>query len=270
MKELLPETLQWMAGYFDAEGCILWQRTPKITINNTNYNTLKLFANYFGGTVKIKSRKDTEFYSKLSNKLYKINKDQYYWILCGKNAIIFLEHIKMYLIIKREQADFVLHCYTDNILLSNTTKSQYLTTLKQNIDVEILSTSNISDSYLAGLIDGDGSICCVKRSNRSTTQVRVNITSKHYNFIKYLISLLNGYYSTYNYKGFTSYKITWVGRSCISILVSVALFGKEKHLQALQGLLAINDTHNMKYVNTVKELNYTKEKLDAIHVEYNN
>lgn len=94
--------LNYMAGFFDGEGCIIITKKIKgsyyvveVTIGNTNKKPLLLFKKYFDGTLLTAKRREH----------YKII---YTWRIQAKKAEKFLRAITPYLIIKQKKAIIAL------------------------------------------------------------------------------------------------------------------------------------------------------------------
>jgi intein/homing endonuclease len=102
--------LEYIAGFFDGEGCIVIQkiidtdtrkkRCPslRVIITNTNLLILKQIEKYFyslgiEGKITIKRRNPSD-----------IRKPCYQWVLWCNRAFNFLKIIHPYLIVKKEQA----------------------------------------------------------------------------------------------------------------------------------------------------------------------
>lgn len=97
------ELLAWMAGFVDGEGTITIcsvakNKTfvPKLAVSNTNYDSIKIFEDNFGGKVRLR---------KWENKKWK---PCYEWSLTSRAACKAIEQLQPYLKIKNRQAEIVL------------------------------------------------------------------------------------------------------------------------------------------------------------------
>lgn len=97
---------QYIAGYFDGEGCVSITRDNRnrsnsfniyISLGSTVIEPLLLLKEIYSGSIK-------EYKNKGGVK----RKTIWYWVITSKLAEIFLEDIKDYLIIKRPQAELAL------------------------------------------------------------------------------------------------------------------------------------------------------------------
>lgn len=97
-------TLQWLAGFFDGEGCIGLHKGgsrstanyhPRATITNTDLPTLKAIQVQYGGTIHEATKKGST---------------KPCWILAWSNqkALAFLRLISPHLIVKKSQAEVLL------------------------------------------------------------------------------------------------------------------------------------------------------------------
>lgn len=92
----------YVAGFFDGEGCILVStdgkkfvgrpnnHRPRVTIGQKHKAPLILLEYHWGGMIL-----------KKKNRGY----GGYEWVLCGQKAIDFIDDIKEFLILKKEQAE---------------------------------------------------------------------------------------------------------------------------------------------------------------------
>ena len=110
---------QYLAGFFDAEGCIYIHKGSyvlRVFISQTNIHILNLIQNYFGGKIR-----------KVKNKLRADGcnrKQAWVWELTSRNTIYFMECIKPYLLEKKEQAELAIK-YQKHDLIIHTTKIPY-------------------------------------------------------------------------------------------------------------------------------------------------
>lgn len=106
-KTLVAEELAWLAGFFDAEGCvsiIKFKRKNgvgyrlKVSVSNTNRSVLEYIISKFASGGKIADHKDLRGNRKENHEFY----------IYGNSAKDFLKFILPYLIVKKEQAVYAL------------------------------------------------------------------------------------------------------------------------------------------------------------------
>ena len=93
--------LNYYAGFFDGEGCIMIKKkhsgrpfhTLDITISLTNLNVLEDFKRAFGGTIHGAYKSKTYY------------KDKWMWMIGGDKALTFLKAIYPYLRLKSREAE---------------------------------------------------------------------------------------------------------------------------------------------------------------------
>jgi len=96
----------YLAGIVDGEGTVTLTRrhknetpAPKVSVANTNLELLRWIKVRIGGVI-------------VSKKKYKSHhSDSYIWYACQDRAICFLNEIKKFLIVKKEQADLITGKY---------------------------------------------------------------------------------------------------------------------------------------------------------------
>ena len=102
------EELAWAAGYIDGEGCInIGQNNPtshvvRLTIDSTDKRPLLKLQSLFGGRVNAPYD-----YSGRYKDNYQ-RKPQWVWSLCGTELQPVLRGVRLYLIVKGEQADIAI------------------------------------------------------------------------------------------------------------------------------------------------------------------
>jgi len=129
--------MNYMAGFFDGEGCIMFSKPPAkyphytsavVTICQKHFSDSEIllwrFQETFGGNVRT---------SNVTNggKPYK----SLHWTLCGKEAVEFLYDILPYLVLKREQAEAVICAIQENYSAEDS--YFFLQALKKKPAVEI-------------------------------------------------------------------------------------------------------------------------------------
>ncbi|GAI09780.1 unnamed protein product [marine sediment metagenome] len=108
---LRKDTLNYLAGFFDGEGCIYINkqknvRNPKrsityqgaVEVANTKKEQLLLFSKYFGGKIRC---------------YYDVDRPngKYFWRIVSRDAVKFCKVIKGYLLTKEEQAEVVIELH---------------------------------------------------------------------------------------------------------------------------------------------------------------
>lgn len=88
--------IQYLAGFFDGEGCITIGNNGSLCLGvvNTNRKVLELFVERLGGTI--------------GDRKQRVNKAQYVWRLYGDNAVNALMQLEMHLIEKQDQAHYAI------------------------------------------------------------------------------------------------------------------------------------------------------------------
>jgi hypothetical protein len=96
----------YLAGIVDGEGTVTLTRhhknethTPRVSVANNNLELLKWIKVLYGGTITNKKKRLPH------------HKNSYVWYVGQNRAIRFLNEIKQYLIIKRQQADLISSTY---------------------------------------------------------------------------------------------------------------------------------------------------------------
>lgn len=89
-----------MAGFFDGEGCISISKSSHgysllCDVIQCNRWVLELFKMSFGGAIRLRRQ-------------YTGNYPTYAWHICAKNAQVFLETIKPFLVLKRAEAEVAI------------------------------------------------------------------------------------------------------------------------------------------------------------------
>ena len=97
--------LNYLAGFFDGEGCICYypKKNGKIIdfraiVTNTRLEILKIFYNKWGGKITEKKRTEKDVFRKTC----------YNWVVWAKECEVFLKEIEPYLILKKEKAQRAL------------------------------------------------------------------------------------------------------------------------------------------------------------------
>lgn len=96
----------YIAGIVDGEGTIgLWRHhknemhTPNVTVANNDLKLLQWIQSKVGGCISRKKKRQAH------------HKDSYAWSIRQDRAINFLNEIKSYLIVKRQQAELITGQY---------------------------------------------------------------------------------------------------------------------------------------------------------------
>lgn len=89
--------LAYMAGLFDGEGCVMWERGPRISITSCWPHHLYWIARSFGfGKVRVVRYNDG------------VNRTSFRMEMSGKNALAFMEKLRPFMMEKRYQADILI------------------------------------------------------------------------------------------------------------------------------------------------------------------
>jgi hypothetical protein len=157
------KTAQYMAGLFDAEGCLTINSsfrklsncqgyTAQIIFTNTNLQLMKWIVTNFGGVYK-------------SRKMVTGCIQAYDWKVTNqKHALSFISTIEPYLIVKKQEAQLMMQYYAlDGVENPEARKflCDSIKVLKWNrgsVTTDMSNASNVSNAYFAGFVDGDGSI----------------------------------------------------------------------------------------------------------------
>jgi hypothetical protein len=84
----------YMAGFMDGEGCIRWDRGPRVEVTNTHRGILEEMQKWFGGSIYASS-------PNAARKCYRL-------VVGSDTAIELLSAVLPYLCVKRLQAQTVL------------------------------------------------------------------------------------------------------------------------------------------------------------------
>ena len=141
----IPETeLAWMAGFLDGEGCIQIgiynnHRTKtsyfkrRVCVANTDYNSLLIFKNYFGGVI----------YESSFSKKNPLFKQMFYWVVSTKQSYGFIKTIYPFLKTKKEKAALYISFEEGKnfkkIYLKQSSKTKFLKDDEINRRVEIVN-----------------------------------------------------------------------------------------------------------------------------------
>jgi hypothetical protein len=102
-------TPEWLAGFFDGEGCLTIARsrgthfTPQAVLTNTDLRVLKLIQEAFGGTLHARGN------PKRWNEAYTL-------VFSGTpETRRFLEIIRPFLVLKKDEVEFFLAAWTNEV-----------------------------------------------------------------------------------------------------------------------------------------------------------
>lgn len=168
MKE---KNFAYVAGLIDADGSLYISKSirkdgyvsfdPIIMVRTTHLPTAKWLLKTFGGKYDKRTWDNNQW------------KPYYRWkFTSDKNASLFLEKILPYLWLKKEQAHVLREYYSlagkQNTRLRNELTDR-IQNLNQNESVTTNTSSLLSNAYIAGMFDGEGSsyIIKVKQSKQS-------------------------------------------------------------------------------------------------------
>ena len=153
------ENLQWAAGFFDGDGCVLIDRRNTLYVSVDQAVTYKAnldeLVRMFGGRVA------TCTPPKLPT-----HNQKYNWKLGGKKAIAFCKQIEPHALLKRPQILLgASHRVEDKIGAGETIKQ-----MKRHVHAQI--TAQLSPAYAAGFVDADGCLAI-------TTGIRITAVQKY-------------------------------------------------------------------------------------------
>lgn len=188
-------TLAYAAGLFDGEGSITIQRKVNtfciiVRVTSTDRAIIDFLNRNFGGWVGVQT----------PNKKVEKCRPCWYWGIQSKAASLFLARISPFLVIKKSQADLALEFQSRlgavgvNRLTSEeiTTRETYkrrLVELKLGCSAET-TTGLFDPPYVAGLLDGEGTILIYKV--RDYYQLSVRITNTDLRVLESLKNLFGG------------------------------------------------------------------------------
>ena len=157
------KSAQYMAGIFDAEGCLTINSsfrkasncpgyTAQIIFTNTNVHLMKWIVANFGGVYK-------------KRKVVSGSLQAYDWKITNqKHALSFLSIVEPYMIVKKQEAGLMMRYYALNGSENPEARKELcdgIKVLKWNkgsVTTDMSNASKISNAYFAGFVDGDGSI----------------------------------------------------------------------------------------------------------------
>ena len=184
--------LAYAAGLFDGEGCIIIQRTQgntfslHVRVTTTDLVIAKWLNEKFGGCLGIQP----------ANKHVKNCRPCWYWNIQSKAASLFLVRIAPFLVIKKAQADLAIEFQsrigvrgvnrlTPEEITTRETYKRRLVELKLGCSAET-TTGLFDPPYVAGLLDGEGTILIYRVKDYYQLSVRITNTD-----LKVLESLKN-------------------------------------------------------------------------------
>lgn len=174
--------IAYIAGVLDGEGNI--GISKKVANGKLYYylfvrvvcNTDKKLVDFIS---KYLNKPSTVFKQSKRNKKYK---DMYSVVLYSREAFVFLKMIHPYLIVKNRRAELALDFYNNRSDVS-LNRSYYASMKCLNsrgrgnlTDIDNDRICNITDAYLAGILDGEGSIGIYKVNQKYYT-VKVDVVS---------------------------------------------------------------------------------------------
>lgn len=200
--DLSLEDICYAAGFFDAEGCV---RVSKYTQKNTFYvqlritstdiNVLKWFKNRFGGSIGTQP----------PNKKVRKCRPCWWWVTCSRIACNFLKTVYPFLVIKKEQAALAMELQSrikrgdsfipENELMLRGEICKKISTIK-GVQHLVKCDSNLPDEYIAGFLDGEGSILIYKI--RDYYELRVSVTNTNRSILEVLLSKFRGFIAKKN------------------------------------------------------------------------
>lgn len=103
--------IEYLAGFFDGEGCVAYYGSPRVSMSNTYLPILKEFQERWGGSICEQKRKKEEAHYK----------PKWIWQLSGDNAVACARDLIPHLYEKRSQARLMLVMRT----MKKTERDQY-------------------------------------------------------------------------------------------------------------------------------------------------
>ena len=221
--------LEYLAGIVDGEGTIDTSSgsSIRLRVGNTNIHLMDWLKDSFGGNYCL-SNDETESNSKL-----------YEWSVSGKSAYKLLKKIAYKLLLKREQAIIDINLYERvtrwnfrplplwaKLLIEESTRKLHALN-KKGVDIEhdvnkfIASSIDDKLSYMAGIIDGEGTIGVYKYNNNY--KIELSVGNSDVRLIKFLEDEYGG--GTYHPKKLKGRKSNYnwqiYGKHCYRLLNKV-------------------------------------------------
>lgn len=174
-------TEAYAAGIFDGEGCVMISRQRNtfflsVRVTSTDRPILDWLLNNFGGLVNVQT----------PNKHVKTCRPCWYWAIHSRSASIFLSRIAPFSVIKKDQIELALEFQSrigprgvnrleDSEITTRETYKRRLSELKLGVAPE--TREGLFDpAYVAGLIDGEGTILIYRVGDYYQLSVRVTNT----------------------------------------------------------------------------------------------
>lgn len=131
-----------MAGMIDADGHIGWRggkyMAPDVGVTTTSLELINWMSSEIGGCFSLERRACNQ--SCIENHIHR-RTDIYRWHLTGQRAVIFLEAIEPYLIIKRQSALNKIKMYTESLQEMKRPARRLHHIIKENAAMSILGWS---------------------------------------------------------------------------------------------------------------------------------
>lgn len=233
------KVLAYTAGLFDGKGCILIQRVKNtfslhVRVTSTDRPIVDWMHDHFGGCVGIQA----------PNRNIKNCRPCWYWNIQSKAASLFLARIEPLLVIKREQAKLALEFQSrlgspgvnriepEEITIRETYKRR-LAELKIGAAPE--TREGLYDpAYVAGLLDGEGTILIYK--SRTYFQLSVRVVNTDLGSLERMKSLFGGNIGSKREKKSIRTRPCWTwdiqGPAAAEVLVNIYPFLIVKREQA--------------------------------------
>lgn len=239
---------QYVAGLFDAEGCVYIQKHYQLSVKivNTNLKVLKLIKNIYGGDL---------FFNNDNGKNGELK--SWEWYIVSDNAIVFLKKINIFLIEKKKQVDLAIE-YQENksknplhlkVPIDEIEKREKfrkkINELKYVTFSEKIST--ISTEYLAGFFDGEG---CISMNKNFYHQLQIQITNTNIEILKKYKEIYGGNIREMKKYGLTKKNIyQWIDSSnVILFLKNISSFVIIKRNQVLLSIDFLESITNVRGV----------------------
>ena len=197
------ELLDYLAGYFDANGCVTGKNDTKegpilwCNVSTLHLQTVEMFKQRFGGYMNVTHSPDKQY---VSQKLI-AKRTVYQWRVEYRRAVRFAQDIAPRAQLKKPQLEILLALQQlkgSGQRVSSENKGQRIALLEQirkyNQGLYAASEYRISESlrlpYIAGYFDGDG--CVTGQVQNNIAGARCNICSADIELLSVLHNMFGG------------------------------------------------------------------------------
>ena len=258
----------WFGGIVDSEGTIglvrhgLWRSLhPFVAVVNTDKRIMAKLAGLGGHVYNKPCRADRHF---------RVQRPAFEWHMYRRDDVAqFLRSIQPWLFAKRHRAAFLLQ---DEEVDRETRWSAWLELRKADapqIDPTIVQESKYA--WLAGLLDGDGSIVLTDRSNKHYQRVDVRVVNTALNLIAVLHATFGGGVTSSAPRGNASFQgkktvYTWQSyrqETNLEILRETAPYLVSKRDRAEAGIALIEELQRRRRENPTHSRPEIRAKMSA-------